>query len=418
MNITERRAVTIFASFHPDGFIREKAVHMMKDLDGTLPYIILRQNDWVLQVRQTASTAFTYRLQHLSKGEILAAVPFAEKLKRSGRGSHGKHINQFFLILTTPEHRQDLMRGLENVNVRTRKICTEALFSASPPKIKLAFERLTCEPEPFLRATIFRKLTSLGQKMDEVIDVFLSDKYPVNRMLALQYLLDMNAGDIRETTERFLLDKNAAVRKVAQNTIQKQTPDYNFRSFYINNLERHPAAAIWGLGEKGLPNDTVKISDYLNDARAEVIKATIISLMRLDNEKYSPTITEMLDDCRAGVVKTARNLILKNGQPDYERVKEIFSETKFINTKLKCMDILFAAPKWPRLIYMLETMHESEEAIREKALDAIKCWLFRFNRSYTLPSEIQVNIIRQLIHELNEVLLPDIQKELLFTLSF
>jgi len=196
MDAQDRRALTVFASFNPNGFIRERAVKLMQEFDGTLPYIILRQNDWVLQVRQAASTAFAYRMQRLSDGEILAALPFAEKLKWSSRGSHGEYTSRFFEALTAPEHLPDLLKGLESKNVRTRRICVNALFGVQPPKTILAFERLTRDPEPFLRATIFRKLSGIGQDMSDSIEVFLRDKYPVNRMLGFQFLLDTNARNI------------------------------------------------------------------------------------------------------------------------------------------------------------------------------------------------------------------------------
>ena len=110
MDEQDKRALIVFASFNPNGFIREKAVKLMQDFDATLPYILLRQNDWVLQVRQAASAACTYRLQRLSDGEILVALPYAEKLRWSSRGSHGEHITRFFEMLTAPEHLTQVLR--------------------------------------------------------------------------------------------------------------------------------------------------------------------------------------------------------------------------------------------------------------------------------------------------------------------
>jgi len=414
MDIAERRAVSIFASFNPNGFIREKAVHMMRDYEGTLPYIILRQNDWVEQVRKAASEALVYRLQHPSEGEVFAALPFVDKLKRSKRGSHDKSINLFYAALVASENEYDLQKGLASSNVRGRRICVEAILSISSPKIKEAFEHLSSEPDPFLRAMIFRKLSNHGKRMDEVIEVFLEDKYPMNRMLAFQYLLDVNADSVPEVAEKFLLDKNAMVRKAAQNVIQEQSPEFDFRVFYLGNLKKYTVASICSLGERGLPDDTARILEFLGDDRVGVVKAAMNSLMRLNSEKYSAIITEMLDDSRAGIVTNARNLILKNSQPNYQRVKEIFDETMLEDTRLKCMDILFTASKWSSIIYILETMLCDDEVIRRKALEAVERWLLRFNRSFALPSEAQVIDIRKLIQELSEILPPRIKGGLLF----
>ncbi|MCL2349001.1 MAG: hypothetical protein FWC50_12180 [Planctomycetaceae bacterium] len=415
MSISERRAVIIFASFNPNGYIREKAVQMMKDYDGTLPYILLRQNDWVPQVREAASAAFTHRLQHLSDGEILDALPYADKLIRSTRGSHSEFTNRFFAVLAAKEY--DLMMGLKSTEIRTRRICIDVLFAVPCLNTMLAFERLACEPDPFLRAVIFRNLKSRGVKMDEVICQFLNDKYPMNRMLAFQYLRDTRAGNLYEITGKLLLDKNAEVREFAQNAMREQAPEFDYHDFYLNHLHSSPVAAIYGLSEKGLPSDTEEIAAYLHDSRIGVVKSAMTSLMRLNREEYGPTITDMLDDARAGIVKTARNLILKNGQPNYDRVKEIFHTTSFVHTRFKCMDILFTASKWSRLIHILETMFNSEEAIKKKALVSLSHWLFYFNRSYALPNEAQMAEIRKLIDLLSGTIPPDTEKVLLFTLS-
>lgn len=46
MTASEKRAVLIFASFHPNGYFREKAVKRLADYSLSLPYILLRVNDW------------------------------------------------------------------------------------------------------------------------------------------------------------------------------------------------------------------------------------------------------------------------------------------------------------------------------------------------------------------------------------
>ena len=416
MSYDERRAICIFASFNPNGYIRENAVQEMKIFDNTLSYIILRQNDWVAQVRCAASTAFTYRLSHLSDGEILSAMPFAEKLYRCSRDSHRDYTKQFLSLLTMPKYRRRLLAGLNSADVKTRKICIKALFNACPPKTALAFKCLQSEPDPFLRATIFRNLCNYGKKMDNIIDVFLNDKYPANRALALQYIIDNNANNIIEIAETMLADKNTSVRKVAQSIIKERIPEYGFREFYLRNLECLTSPSICGLGEKGLPGDADLIVPYLKDDRITVVKSAMAALMLLNNGKYHQKITEMLLDDRPGVVKTARNLIMKNGQPDYGRIKEIFTKAKYEHSKLKCMSILFAAPKWQSIIFMLECMHDKEAHIKLNALDAIDRWLLHFNHSFSMPSDAQVDNFRKLISGLNGALPHSIQKELLFVL--
>ena len=435
MDTQEKRALVVFSSFNPNGYIREQAVKLMQDYDKTLPFIILRQNDWVLQVRQAAIVAYTYRMQRLFDGELLAALPFAEKLNRGSRGAHDEFTKLFFSALTSSEHSQDLIHGLRSKDIRTRRICIDALFRVNPPKTALAFAHLANESEPFLRAKIFRKLSSLEQDLNDVIGVFLQDKYPLNRLLAFQYILEKEqsigglvvadnavAGNAFDVAKKLLLDKNAMVRAAAQQTVQAREPQFDFRGFYLDNLGENTAAAVCGLGEKGHALDAVVLNEYLSDTRVLVVKSAMVSLIKLDEDNSIHAITEKLDNSRAGITKTAGKLVMKTSLPNYGRVREILIATSYKHTKLKCLDILFSAPKWSSILFMLETLSSNDEYIREKSLTAIAGWLFRFNRSFSSPSEEQVVRIKQMIQKLNEesppILPLSVQKELLFTLPF
>ena len=60
--------------------------------------------------------------------------------------------------------------------------------------IQKIFEQLTDEPEPFLRTVLFEKLRKIGLDMAEPSRIMLRDKFARNRIIALQYLYDKQAG--------------------------------------------------------------------------------------------------------------------------------------------------------------------------------------------------------------------------------
>lgn len=416
MNVEERQAVLIFASFNPNGFIREKAVRRLSKFNSSLPYIILRQNDWVLQVRQAAREAFDKRMQNLAKGELLAALPYAEKLKWSTRGSHGEYTQIFFNKLLSQEHREDLVNGLRSDNIRTRRICIEALFEVSQPDIELALNQLKYEPEPFLRTILFEKIRNTGQDMKEPSYIMLNDKFARNRALALQYL-NVKQENIYDISMKLLFDKDAYIRALARSIIKQYKSDFNFRKIYLENIEPFGAPAILGLGETGQADDTEIIENYLNDKRAAIVRAALISLMKLKSEKYKTLITEKLMDNRIGVVKTAQKLFIKYNVADYNKVFEIFKEASYEYTKIKCTAILFKASKWERLIYMLEVLSSTEESVVKLSLQFIQSWIFGFNRSYIQASSQQKDKIQMLIELQKEKLSSNLARELLFLLN-
>ncbi len=416
MNIEERQAVLVFATFNPNGFIREKAVRKLCEYEGTLPYIILRQNDWVLQVRHAAGESFDKRMQNLTRGELLKALPYAEKLKWSSRGSHGEYTSKFFDKLISHEHREDLVNGLHSNNIRTRRICIGALFEASQPNIELALNQLENEPEPFLRTILFEKLRNSGQDMKEPSHIMLRDKFARNRALALQYLFDNKAEDIYDISMELLFDKDAYVRAMSRSIVKQHTTDFNFRKIYHENIEGNGTSAILGLGETGQSEDAEFIEHYLNDSRISIIRATLISLMRLNSEKYENLIAEKLTDSRIGVIKTAQKLFIKYNIADYHRVFEIFIGSSYEYTKTKCLAILLNASKWERLIYMLEALSAEEDSVKRLALQSIKSWLFSFNRSYVQLNEQQKSKIQTLIENHKDILSATLLRELVFLL--
>ena len=417
MNVNERRAVVVFASLNPNGFVREHAVHMMKDYGGTLPFIVLRQNDWVSQVRAVALESADYRLSNLSDGELITALPFADKLSRSGRSqSNDSYTNRIYSVLTSSENERELIAGFKTTNIRTRRICTNTLFITENLRIDLLFDRLRCETDPFLRASIFRRLISAGQNMDDDADQFLHDKYPLNRILAFQYICDRDQNKALNTARNLFLDKNATVRENARYYMNGKCPDFDYRAFYKAHMADFTVSAIYGLGETGKAEDTAVIERYLCDAQISAVRAAMISIMRLHGTKYASVITGFLSDDRAGLVKAARNLIIKTDSPDYERVMEIFRVTPYENTKRKCFSILLTAGKWQRLIYILDILENGGEEISESAMTALRGWIVGYNRSYAAASEEQIKSIAESIERFNGKLSDTVRRQLRFLL--
>jgi len=417
MSGNERRAVIIFASFNPNGFIREKAVQMMKDYSSTLPFILLRQNNWVQQVRTTSVDTTNYRLMHLSKGELLAALPFADKLSRAGRlQKPNVEVKRIFTALTAKLNEKDMLAGLQSNNIRMCRICTIALFNAETPRYDLAFVRLQAEPEPFLRTTIFRNLKAIGQNMNAVIERFIKDKYPLNRVLAFHYLCDTENSSTQNIAVELLLDKSADVRKEVRYYLNSRKMEFDYRTYYKSKLTDKVISAIYGLGETGKSEDTADIEAYLHSPLVSVARAAMTAVMRLNPAKYVPEITELLADERASMVKTACNAIIKFGFTDYSRILEILKTSPYENTKKKCFSILLTATKWQRLIYILDVLENGKKEIEENTYDALVRWILSYNRSYMAVTEMQQSIISESLTRLERKIPVQLQKQLRFLL--
>lgn len=415
MNEDERRAVTIFASFNPNGFIRERAVNMMKIYVNTLPFVLLRQNDWVPQVRTAASETVDYRLANLSDRELSTALPFVDKVSRSGRlQNKDLHVNRIYTALVSPGNENELLAGFRSKNIRTRRICTNALFNTPIPRYDLAFSRLKYESDPFLRTKIFQWLSESNQNMDDVVDRFLKDKFPLNRLSAFNYICETNKNMALQVAQSLLLDNSYVIRENARYYLKNMNFDIDYRAFYKSYLTDCTASAIYGLGETGTAEDADVVDKYLNAPKISIVRAAMTAVMQLSNEKYVDVITDFLADNRDGIVKTARNLIIKTASIDYPKIMNIFRATPRVNTKQKCFSILLTASKWQRLIFILDAMKSSEDEITETALVALRRWLGSYNNSYATPSEAQKEQIVKSIECIGNKFTVNIQRQLLF----
>lgn len=415
MNEEERRAVCIFSSFHSNGFIREQAVIEMIKYGGTLPYLILRQNDWVMEVRKAADKGFQKRMKKLEPEEFFSSLPYAAKIKES---KYNNTIKKYFNELAGPEHGQDLLKGLESPQVKIRKVCIAALTEVSRPDKAQLLLHLNREKEPYLRKIIFEKLTCMKLDLYDTALLFLKDRYPPNRILALDYISQYKIGRIqkRKIVEEYMLDKNILVRAFARKINEQSRKKYNYASFYFKNLESHQTTAILGIGETSDKSYCVKIEKYLKDSSPAVISAAITALIKLDCEKYQKEAVELLASPVPMLVKTAFQSIKNYHINEEDRIEIIYNETPLEATRIKCAYLLFRGSKWKRIIFMLKALSAEEKKIRDIALQGIPKWVYHFNKSFVLPTTTQKEDIIELVKLQKDVLSDSIIKEIMFVL--
>lgn len=417
MSLDEKRAVIIFSTFNPNGYIREQAVKLLSSYELTLSYIILRQNDWVLQVRQASSLSFDNKIKSGSDEELLQSLPFIEKLRRSTRGSHIQSINTFFEKLNSPSGRNVIIAGLKSPEILTRKVCVNALLNSQIPNSADLISHLQHEPDPFLRRLIFQKLDAPDINLTDVSIGFLKDKHPINRSLALQYLFDHKNQQASDEAVKMALDKSTYVRKAARMIIKEINHDFDVHKIYLENLTKHTQTAILGLGEVGNSTDCTIIEPYMRTNCISIVRAAMVALMKLDSQSYGSVVIEMLTHEKVGIIKAAKLLIEKYSIQDFPRILEIFKTTNLEYTQIKCAALLYTASKWQRLIYMLMILESEFENVRLLATDSIYRWINSYNKSFVQATNEQKGKILKLVNEQGSKLKKQVINQLLFLLK-
>lgn len=415
MSPEEQRAVLIFSSFNPNGYIREQALKLLVFYEETLPYITLRLNDWVYNIRQTALNMFSKRLVDATAEEIINTFPYIYKLEKGKRAD-----NSIIFPLIQDKFYADkklLEKGLASSNIRTRKISLFFLSNSSLAKDNLLLEHIKKEKDPFLRRMIFQMLFKKGIDIKELSKYFLKDKQPSNRLLALQYLHDYDINIAFINAYHMLLDRNLQVRILSRKIIKTVDKTDNFHQFYLKNLSSNTAIAIYGLGEVGTKEDCYIIEPYLKNNKISIVRAAMISLMYLNSENYITLITEMLNSDYQNIVNTAFILLKKYKDYDYKKILSIHQKTDYENTKIKCALLLFHTSKWKALLYTLTIIGSSYEKLEAICQSQINRWLLSYNKSFQSLSKEDSEQIKILMNIKKAFLKTKVKEELIFLLK-
>lgn len=78
-------AVIKLGTFMADGYGRQECMERLGSTQGALPFLILRMNDWVEPIQESAYVLAKERLNACSLHELLCALPILEKIECAGR---------------------------------------------------------------------------------------------------------------------------------------------------------------------------------------------------------------------------------------------------------------------------------------------------------------------------------------------
>ena len=81
----EYSAVLRFGTCHSNGYFRQMCMEQLAGYEGSLPYLIIRMNDWVKAIREQAFLHAQKIILNCSVTELFSAFPMVNKVQNSGR---------------------------------------------------------------------------------------------------------------------------------------------------------------------------------------------------------------------------------------------------------------------------------------------------------------------------------------------
>jgi len=418
-------------SFHHSGYVRQAALNSLDNISGgsELRFLILRLNDWVANVRDTASKAIRSRLRPEYAAPFIQNLPLVARLEGAGRADHKELVQAIDQLLQSDACRPALFDSLRSNNRLVRRAGLRLLLSSAGAELEEVARQALADRDTVIRLTAAQNISSLfsGDTLEQFLTLMSRDRYTPVRREALRNYVAGGAQAAQGKLKLALLDRHQAMREEARYHLRTIAP-MDFAAFYRQTLLAAPrdllatvsclCAAVSGLGETGIASDDTLILPYVLDMSPRLRTATIKALNRLNGKAHLGLFLRALRDEVPAVSRQA--LVALSDKPALvggEAIWAILASAETPHVKRNALSLLEKLGKWTNIYYLVKAIRDSDEEIVNLSRSAIHRWLIRFNRSFTQPTANQIEKLSDAIGAAGDLLNEKTKAQLLFSMK-
>lgn len=363
----EYEAVLKIGTFHANGYYRQRCMEMLGAGEGTLPFLFLRLNDWVEDIRKSAFALIRKRVPDCGAEEFYLAVSCMEKVKRSGRRAQRDVAKLEQMMEDWFAAHSD---GLDLRDVRQCSIVTRnAIYRMAYGKPVFRREQMEFllgqEQGGYGKRILIQGI--LRHYGEDGLDTerYLRDKSAAVRRCALEYRYEKRKASW-PGLEEMLLDKSSWIRAYAGDILSRHE-GISLWDYYREQLIKSPsAAAIWGVGQYGGEEDAESVLHFLEDGRVNVAAAAMTAAGNLKGEDLAELYWRYLSDARLSVAKRAyRNIRTWNIRYGAECLYKAYRQHASADTARYYVLLLLSEDSWKRLPWLLRLYETEDDGLRE-----------------------------------------------------
>lgn len=391
-------------SFHLSGYMRELAVQRLSEIKtgSELPFLLLRLNDWVLPVYQLALTAVQDRIVPDYAAALVHNISLEFELARQTRREHEPILCAIQVLLKKLECDAALKQGMNAPDKTTRRLCFAILEEADDDRLPVSIPQRLADPDPVIRLSAARlaRIKLSEKTLRQLLPTMQQDTFMPVRREALYACVERLPDLALAALTAALLDINAGIRGIARYHL-RQSQDFDLSAFYRQALAGASSslvlcAALSGLGETGLANDSALVLPYLSYPLAKVRRAAVRAVSKLDGDKRIDVLLSALADDRPSVTHEAREALRPRlGLVDQGTLWRLFQENTSAHVRLDALALLAALPKWEKIPFLIEAASENDTLIQRQAAKHIQVWLSNYNSSFAKPTAAQVRRLEE-----------------------
>ncbi|MEM7243878.1 MAG: HEAT repeat domain-containing protein [Acidobacteriota bacterium] len=386
------------ASMAPLGVVREAAVRRLAREHGhaVLPFLLLRRNDWVRQVREPAMSALDERLRPSELAAWVSVLPLVTRLRDCGRSTHAEFVDRVLELVREGDARSLLLAGVASRDPRVRREVVGTLAHADEECLLDAVELARQVGDPPLRLRLGEAAVERcsPENLERVLQAMSVDPYPPLRRRSIevrsQRLPDTLSGPVTAG-----LDDPASSVRLACQYFHRARLGGDPAAHYRRRLASSELAtlALFGLTECGDERDVPVFVGRLDDERNRTREAAVLGLARHGSPEHEERFWSALEDHAGRVRRAAVTGLLRLGTVSLPRLLSFLRDDR-PELRVTVRSLLTGLPIPERLIALL-ALHSSPELDGELADDDLRRWLVRSNYPLVRISPEQVRQVRE-----------------------
>jgi HEAT repeat protein len=408
------------ASCHTNGYVREAAVRELGKMQtgAELPFLFVRANDWVPQVRSVTRDLLLKRIQPDHINHLIAWLPLALRLAKMSRDDHSTVVEAVRALLSSPGAREALHEQFESKDLFVRRFCFELAMNSNESDCLSVLKRAFGQSDPEIRkAAIHRLRVMMPSDASKLILLqAINNNCAVVRREALVIFGENYPDEAAQQFQSALLDTNLVVREGAQYYFQKKS-NLDLRAFYSGALQNSNlpqlCAAVAGLGETGLPKDSQLLERFLRDRSSRVRAMAFHAIGKLNFDPYFEEFVLALEDASSKVTGEAlRALCKKPNLVGGQRLWEIYDRCSHPHGKRRALFLLARINKWDSIGFLVQSLTNQDDSFVDLSQKYISRWFARYNRSFVTPTAEQISRLRNVLSRCNLLLSSGTQRQL------
>jgi len=392
------------ASLHNYGYVRQAAVEVLAASEDpwALPFLLLRANDWVSQVREAAARGIE---QHLSRGGAGPFVPYlglVDRLTTVRRNDLQPLADRILASLSTGTAAPALAAGCASADRAIRRRCIGLALAARSFDLKALVGAGLDDSDSVVRILVAKGSAEALEwpDLEPLLDSMLASATPAARYSALDILWTRHGEGSRSTQERFLLDPHSHVRGMAR-WFLKTLPGFDAVGFYRSALQRVTGTglvgALEGLGEVGGPPEADLPVPFLHHGRVGVRMAAVRALGAIGSDVHREAIIAALSDPSPKVCRAARLILVRGAPVDPERLTLAALQSRFPHERQAAIELAGDHDHWVAGLLLLRIAAAGDAETAGRASAALGTWESRCGRVFTKPTQLQVDEFEALL---------------------